>query len=36
LKKEKAMEIALVENLQRPDLNPMERAQAYQNLITIQ
>ena len=33
LKKEKAMEIALVENLQRADLNPMEKAQAYQNLI---
>ncbi|MGR3318536.1 MAG: ParB/RepB/Spo0J family partition protein [Candidatus Anammoxibacter sp.] len=30
---EKAMEIALVENLQRADLNPMEKAVAYDNLI---
>ena len=30
---EKAMEIALVENLQRTDLNPMEKAVAYNNLI---
>ncbi len=33
LEKEKAMEIALVENLQRADLNPMEKALAYKNLI---
>lgn len=31
--KEKAVEIALVENLQREDLNPMEKAVAYNNLI---
>ncbi|MGR3221439.1 MAG: ParB/RepB/Spo0J family partition protein [Candidatus Anammoxibacter sp.] len=30
---EKATEIALVENLQRADLNPMEKAAAYANLI---
>lgn len=31
--KEKATEIALIENLQRSDLNPMEKAVAYDNLI---
>lgn len=31
--KEKAIEIALVENLQRADLNPMEKAVTYDNLI---
>jgi len=29
-----ALELALVENLQRQDLNPMESAQAYQRMIT--
>jgi len=31
---EQAMELALVENLQRLDLNPIEAARAYQRLIT--
>ena len=31
---EQAMELALVENLQRQDLNPMEAARAYHRLIT--
>ena len=31
--KQQAMEIALIENVQRADLNPIEEAQAYQQLI---
>lgn len=31
--RQQAMEIALVENIQRQDLNPIEEAQAYQQLI---
>lgn len=31
--KQQAMEIALIENVQRDDLNPIEEAQAYQRLI---
>lgn len=31
--KQQAMEIALIENVQRSDLNPIEEAQAYQQLV---
>ena len=31
--KQKAMEIALIENVQRADVNPIEEAQAYQQLV---
>ena len=31
--KQQAMEIALIENVQRADLNPIEEAQAYQQLV---
>ena len=31
--KQQSMEVALIENVQRADLNPIEEAQAYQQLI---
>ncbi|MBN1595694.1 ParB/RepB/Spo0J family partition protein [candidate division FCPU426 bacterium] len=34
LKDSECLEIALIENIQRTDLNPMEEAKAYQRLIT--
>ena len=32
--KQESMEIALIENVQRADLNPIEEALAYQRLVT--
>jgi ParB family chromosome partitioning protein len=34
LKNQEAMEIALIENIQREDLNPLDEAEAYNKLIT--